>query len=347
MNDTESGMTHASLFSGIGGFDLAAEWVGWRNVFYCEIDPFCRSVLKYHFPNAIRYDDIKTTDFSEWRGRIDVLSGGFPCQPFSIAGQRRGTEDDRYLWPEMLRAIREIRPRYVVGENVLGIVNWSDGLVFEQVCVDLETEGYQVQPCVLPACSVDAPHRRYRTWFVAHAAENALGGRRLCRPFEQERTTARELGIAGSGGSDRIHLSKRIATDSTDARFENVSERSFGTGYDESSADTRNKRWSQRHAESCWNRPCAAFQRHNDIPGWDDFPTQSPVCGGDDGIPDRLDSAAVFEGLSERQSRCRNPFVRWRMEAIRCYGNAIVPQVALRIFQTIVAFENTLHHSNQ
>lgn len=121
-------MTHASLFSGIGGFDLAAEWAGWTNVFNCEIDPFCRKVLAYHFPNAFQYEDIKTTDFRPLRGCVDVLTGGFPCQPFSLAGKRKGTDDNRYLWPEMLRAIRELAPRWVVGENVFGIVNWSEGL---------------------------------------------------------------------------------------------------------------------------------------------------------------------------------------------------------------------------
>ena len=161
-------MTHASLFSGIGGFDLAAEWMGWQNVFNCEIDPFCRKVLAYHFPDAKQYEDIKTTDFTIHRGHIDVLTGGFPCQPFSLAGKRKGANDDRYLWPEMLRAIREIRPRWVVGENVLGIVNWSDGMVFEQVQADLEAAGYEVQPFLIPACAVDAPHRRDRVWFVAH-----------------------------------------------------------------------------------------------------------------------------------------------------------------------------------
>ena len=164
-------MTHASLFSGIGGFDLAAEWAGWTNMFNCEIDPFCRHVLKYHFPNAIQYEDIRTTNFAVWRGRIDVLTGGFPCQPFSLAGKRKGTQDDRYLWPEMLRVIRTIRPRWVVGENVLGIINWSKGMVFEQVCSDLETAGYEVQSYIIPACGIDAPHQRYRVWFVAHRAD--------------------------------------------------------------------------------------------------------------------------------------------------------------------------------
>ncbi len=167
-------MTHASLFSGIGGFDLAAEWAGWTNLFNCEIDPFCQKVLKYHFPNAEQYSDIRKTDFTIWRGRIDVLTGGFPCQPFSLAGKRKGTEDERHLWPEMLRAIREIRPRWVVGENVYGILNWSDGLVFEQVCSDLEHEGYEVQAYILPAAGVGAPHKRDRVWFVARRADAGI-----------------------------------------------------------------------------------------------------------------------------------------------------------------------------
>ena len=115
-------MTHGSLFSGIGGFDLAAAWAGWTNVFNCEIDPFCRRVLKYHFPESEPYEDIRTTDFTVWRDRVDVLTGGFPCQPFSLAGKRKGTADDRYLWPAMLGVVRTVRPRWVVGENVLGIV---------------------------------------------------------------------------------------------------------------------------------------------------------------------------------------------------------------------------------
>lgn len=159
--------THGSLFSGIGGFDLASEWMGWENKLHCEIDPFCRRVLKYYWPNSISYEDIKQTDFTIWQGRIDVLTGGFPCQPYSIAGKRKGKDDERHLWPEMLRAIREIKPRWVVGENVRGLVNWNGGVVFEEVQVDLENEGYEVFPCLLPACGVNAPHRRDRIWIIA------------------------------------------------------------------------------------------------------------------------------------------------------------------------------------
>jgi DNA (cytosine-5)-methyltransferase 1 len=165
-------MRHASLFSGIGGFDLAAEWMGWQNVLQVEIDPFCQKVLAKNFPQVKRYGDIKQFNGTEYKGSIDILTGGFPCQPFSSAGKRKGKEDDRYLWPEMLRVIRQVQPTYIVGENVYGLINWSKGLVFEQVCADMENEGYQVQPIILPACSVNASHKRDRIWFIA----NSQGG---------------------------------------------------------------------------------------------------------------------------------------------------------------------------
>ena len=181
-------MNHGSLFSGIGGFDLAAEWMGWTNVFHCEWEEFPRKVLNYHFPKSISYGDIKETDFTIHRGQIDILTGGFPCQPYSSAGKRLGKEDDRHLWPEMLRAIREIQPRWVVGENVRGLVNWNGGLVFEEVQADLENEGYEVQPFILPAAGVNAPHRRDRVWFVAYSHKCNDG--RNAR--ENERTSGTE-----------------------------------------------------------------------------------------------------------------------------------------------------------
>lgn len=173
-------MTHGSLFSGIGGFDLAAEWAGWTNAFNCEINPWERNILKHYWPEAVQYNDIRKTDFTIWRGRIDVLSGGFPCQPFSIAGKRKGTEDERNLWPEMFRAIREIRPRWIVGENVRGIINWSDGLVFEQVCADLENEGYKVQPYLLPIAGIGGKIERYRCWFIAYSDSVGLSEIAMC-----------------------------------------------------------------------------------------------------------------------------------------------------------------------
>ena len=171
-------MRHGSLFSGLGGFDLAAEWMGWENVFHCEWMEFPRKVLEYHFPNSDSLIDICKTDFKKYEGTIDIITGGFPCQPFSTAGKRKGTNDERYLWGEMLRAIQEIKPQYVIAENVFGITNIDGGLVFEQVCLDLEAEGYEVQPFIIPAASKNAPHRRDRVWFVGvrDATDSHLDG---------------------------------------------------------------------------------------------------------------------------------------------------------------------------
>jgi DNA-cytosine methyltransferase len=127
MAQINQNMTHGSLFSGIGGFDLAAEWMGWDNVFHCEWNPFGQKVLKHHFPNSISYNDITKTDFSIHAGKIDILTGGFPCQPYSSAGKRLGKADERHLFPEMLRCIKEVKPRYIVGENVRGLVSWGGG----------------------------------------------------------------------------------------------------------------------------------------------------------------------------------------------------------------------------
>jgi len=162
-------LRHGSVFSGIGGFDLAAEWAGWENVFHCEWNPFGQQVLKHYWPNAESFNDITKSDFSKYEHTIDIISGGFPCQPFSTAGQRRGAEDTRYLWPAMLDVIRTVKPRYVVGENVHGLVNWNNGLVFDTVCADLEAEGYEVQAFLLPAAAVGALHKRDRIWFVAYS----------------------------------------------------------------------------------------------------------------------------------------------------------------------------------
>lgn len=284
-------MTHGSSFSGIGGFDLAAEWVGWQNLFNCEIDPFCQTVLKHHFPDAEQFTDIRTADFARYKGRIDVFTGGFPCQSFSVAGKRKGTEDDRYLWPEMLGVIRVVRPRWVVGENVYGIVSWSDGLVFEQVCADLEAEGYEVQPYVLPACGVGAPHQRYRTWFVAHRADAGI---------EDVRERKDEI---LSGGVSADPDGRQLYKDRPE----------------------KTERYTGSRHPRC------------DRQTWRNFPTQSPVRRGDDGLSDWLDFDAVFEGIPTPQRA--KAYNRWREQAIKAYGNAVVPQVVLQIFETINEYE--------
>ena len=184
-------MRHGSLFSGIGGFDLAAEWMGWENVFHCEWNEFGQRVLKHYWPNAESFNDITKTDFTKYANSIDILTGGFPCQPYSMAGKRLGKNDERHLWPEMCRAIREIAPRWVVGENVFGLTNWNGGLVFEEVCIDLEASGYQIQPFIIPACGKNAPHRRERVWFIANAIDNGnkRGSSKIQIESERERVS--------------------------------------------------------------------------------------------------------------------------------------------------------------
>lgn len=177
-------LTHLSLFSGIGGLDLAAEWAGFRTVGQCEWADYPRAVLEKHWPGLPRWRDIRTMtgdDFFAKTGvrTVDVISGGFPCQPFSTAGKRRGKEDDRYLWPEMLRVIQEIRPAWVVGENVAGLVS----MALDTVLSDLESIGYSCQALVIPACAVDSPHRRCRVAILAHSDSD--GRSRAGQEFEK------------------------------------------------------------------------------------------------------------------------------------------------------------------
>lgn len=170
----ERRLTHLSLFSGIGGLDLAAEWAGFSSVGQCEFADYPTKILERHWPDVPRWRDIRTltgADFYERTGlrTVDIISGGFPCQPFSTAGKQRGEEDDRYLWPEMVRVIAELRPTWVVGENVAGIIN----MALDKVLSDLEGQGYATRTFLIPACGVNAPHQRYRTAIVAHA--NRIG----------------------------------------------------------------------------------------------------------------------------------------------------------------------------
>ena len=161
------------LFSGIGGFSYGLEKIGFKTIAFCEMDKYCKLVLQKHWKGVKIYNDVKeiTKERLEADGveAPDIITGGFPCQPFSVAGKQKGTSDDRYLWPEMFRIIKELKPRWVIGENVKGLINLQDGLVFETVCTDLEGEGYEVRAFNIPAAGVGAPHRRERIWIVAHA----------------------------------------------------------------------------------------------------------------------------------------------------------------------------------
>lgn len=311
-------MNHGSLFSGIGGFDLAAEWMGWENKFHCDINPFSRKLCSFYWPQAQSYDDIKTTDFRIWRGKIDVLSGGFPCQPFSTAGKRMGKEDERHLWPYMLQAIRDIRPTYVVGENVRGLLNWSDGLVLEEVYADLEGEGYEVETFVLPAVGINAPHRRDRVWIIAHANSDA-------RRSESSKGGRTEL-KTDSNGESSIHLGSQPngnegnATDTERLRLELSQD---ATDLHSIGSQTQGKR--DQSAIDFTPDDNVYPQQGGSSETWDSFPIKPPLCSGDDGLPSELDGLA---------------FPKWRKESIMGYGNAIVPQIAHRIFATINEIES-------
>ena len=335
-----SGMcfSHLGLFEGIGGFSLAAHWMGWETKAWCEWNEFGQKVLRHHFPNAEGFGDITKTDFTKYANTIDILTGGFPCQPYSLAGKRKGKEDERHLWPEMLRAIREIQPTYVVGENVFGLINWNGGLVFNEVQTDLEAEGYEVFPFVLPACAKDAPHRRDRVWFVAHRNN----GRAWGETFGRERTKCEQQG-SEIWGKYSASSKGWIDTNDTNTRIESMrSERKNPIHEPFIATDTERgsfERELQQRQEQGEFRRCncetttyarlfrqtkrkqqtaRTFERSS----WESFPTESPICSGNDGISDRLD------GIT---------FPKWRNESIKAFGNAIVPQVAFEIFKAIEA----------
>src|SRR5210317_1274476 len=181
------------LFSGIGGFSLGLEWAGMETIAMCEKDKFCRQVLAKHWPDITIHEDIRKLDGREYKNAIDVVCGGFPCQPFSVAGKQLGKEDDRHLWPEMLRVIKESAPAWVIGENVSGFVS----MALDDVCLDLEAEGYEVQSFVIPACAVEAHHKRDRCWIVAYSDENDR--RRRDSALSQERHTRMEHRSGGQG----------------------------------------------------------------------------------------------------------------------------------------------------
>jgi DNA (cytosine-5)-methyltransferase 1 len=352
-------MNHFGLFEGIGGFSLAARWMGWKTVAWCEIDPFCQQVLKYHFPDAQPYGDIKTTDFAIYRGKIDILTGGFPCQPFSLAGKRKGTEDDRHLWPEMLRAIREIQPCWIVGENVRGLTNWNGGMVFDEVQAEMEAEGYEVLPFLLPACAVNAPHRRDRVWFVAYSVSAGAGrkdrevgyegrGTRKGRA-ESVRQTYGQAGASGvnaasangivtntNGNDDTGRLEYRgyrseagrgkRENEQQEGRSENGERLRPEPGTSgEDVANTEEQRLQKWHGESVQHGAYSTTKRHDSIPCWHNFPTQPPLCIRDDGLSDRL------AGIT---------FSKHRNESIKAYGNSIVPQVAYEIFKAISLYND-------
>ena len=315
-------MKHGSLFSGIGGFDLASEWMGWENVFHCEWMEFPRKVLDYYWPNSDSHIDICKTDFKKYANKIDILTGGFPCQPFSMAGKRKGTEDERYLWGEMLRAIQEIKPKFVIAENVFGITNIDDGLVFEQVCVDLENQGYEVQPFIIPAAAKNAPHRRDRVWFIAYRKSNGWekSGERINERKEHKQEgnsiwseltpISKIRNVANSNGS-RLQTNNIMRISKGKKNFAGIIGEKFSTN---------SKNFGRKNALENGELERGRFGFGNQSHTWDTFPLEPAVCGRDDGLPTELDGITIS---------------KWRAESIKGYGNAIVPQIAFEIFKQL------------
>ena len=323
-------MTHASVFSGIGGPEVAATMLGWDNLFHCEINPFGKRVLDYWYPNAKSYDDITTTDFSEWRGKVNVLTGGFPCQPFSYAGKRRGANDDRYLWPYMFRCIDQIQPDWVVAENVGGILTmveqgeiasventptlFDEGdtihryeyrgtFTLERICQDLESHGYDVQPILIPACAVGAPHIRGRVFIVGHRIASdtySNRGREVDEHMESEIANGSEP--ISNGG-------QRNATDTSHAGLQEAR--------------------PELEAAGSWGSYLRDGKRYEVGQRWNSFPSVAPVYGGGYGLPFNVDDLTI-------------PFAKWKNESIKAFGNAIVPQVMYEIFRAIEQQQQTL-----
>jgi len=291
-------MRHLDLFSGVAGFALAARWV-WgkahRILAFVEIDPFCQKVLAKNFPGVPIYGDIRAFKATEFMGKVDLLTGGWPCQPFSRAGKRRGKADDRYLWPEMFRVIKECRPRWVVGENVTGIIN----LALDDVLADLESAGYEAWTVVIPACAVNAPHRRDRVWIVAFNVADSPGRR------YGERSE--------SGGPEKRNLKGSVG-DGSDSENP-VMAHSDGTGLEGFlgvQGFSQLPTWSGGSLSMPW--PVTEWIENREV--------ERVFCGMADGVSSRMDG-------------CELKPVRNRKKRLQALGNVIVPQVAVVLFSAL------------
>lgn len=356
-------MRHLDLFSGIGGFALAARNVWGKDhelVAFCEIDKFCQKVLRKNFGEVPIIEDIKlmwTNPYSRRLmngkkyvkkiGTINLLTGGFPCQPFSQAGQRKGNEDERALFPEMLRVIRETKPRWIVAENVNGILSIHDGEYFEEICTSLEDEGYTVQPYIIPASAVDTPHRRDRVWIIGYSQHHGCDGsqdeqsgnkgsdRNQKRADEICKPTGSNLprGIATDTTRRETYTSKqerfypklsgknRNASNTKVTKCEfSLNPRTRGEGFTNDNrnfADTMRSGCEEQHTPKITKRPGLDTWVLN--PEWQRnwYEVATEFCVLDDGLPDRV---AKLKG----------------------FGNAIVPQVAEIIFQAIKEIEERI-----
>ena len=310
--------THLDLFSGIGGFALAARWNGYRTVGFCDNEPYAQAVLKKHWPDVPCHKDIREVQGELYAG-VTLLTGGFPCQPFSVAGKQRGKDDNRYLWPEMLRVIQEARPAWIIGENVAGIVN----LALDQVCADLEGQGYEVEPIIVPACAVDAPHRRDRVWIIARdladsvsvSKRSAHGSKeRKCERGREEQDISQRNEVGGNSSDCGKDVADTNGGQFSECESERKSVQMSGEGSQRicDVADTVSERGcggnsEREYAEDAGQSSRDSRDNSRGVATWLAEPNVGRVAHG---IPNRV---AKLRGL----------------------GNSIVPQVASEIIRCI------------
>lgn len=314
-------MKHMGLFEGIGGFSLAARWAGWHTPVMVEWNTYCQAVLKKNFPDATIFGDIHHFDGRPYAGQIDIITGGFPCQPYSTAGKRKGNDDDRALWPEMLRVVREVAPTWVVGENVAGILTMDGGRVFAGILADMENEGYRTEVYIIPAVGVGAPHKRERVWIIAHRdriERDRRGGTWNGRAeFANENCWL----VADANGAIRKKLdapAKPGFAGFDSGRIDAV------TPYAYNDPGERQRRNGGEILRNQKTGGCCAgdWSEH-----WYEVATR--ICGISNGISAGMDGATEIPAKKKAGKA-------HRLEGL---GNAIVPHIAYQIFNAINQFE--------
>ena len=358
------------LFSGIGGFSYAAETLigGYETVAFCEMDEFCQKVLKKHWPQVPIFDDVRTIDAARL-GRIDIVTGGYPCQPFSQAGRRQGEEDERHLWPEMLRIIKSCQPRYVLAENVAGHVTMG----LDQVLTDLEDQGYTTRPIIVPACAKNAPHRRDRVWIIGQLTTNTndTGNRTSRSNIDQEQQTIEQgwkeqslfefsrhdeavANTSGLRGQNFSTSDKEITERSSEnENVKSINSCTSDTGSNVANSDSiRCRGGSCKGCSDCKRQVLSTERKGREVGS--EVKGCSQSCGTSRSVEQRVGDMAdgISTGLLRHFDREPEHIPRVtkgekdRAKKLKALGNSIVPQVAAEILLAIRVSEGEENGSN-